>query len=327
MTTSRQSIVVRAPSRLHFGMLSFGRPDVRQFGGVGAMVESPGLVLRVSRAGSFQANGPLAERLRATAERFAKLAGLPALPPFRLELESAPPEHNGLGVGTTVSLAVVYGLRRALELPKLAAGELAKQAGRGRRSAVGSYGFLSGGLIAEAGKLPGESLAPLLARVEIPAAWRFVLIGGQAPTGVSGAKERQAFASLPPVEQDVTEQLSRELQQEMIPALQAANFEQFSRSLYRYGHLAGNCFAPAQGGPFAHPNLDRLVTTIRELGVTGVGQTSWGPTLFALLEDETKAQEFREQIASIAEIRPEQMTIAAPNNRGVQVEGETYEQV
>ena len=40
-----RSAVVTPPSRLHFGLWSLASPAGRQFGGVGAMVERPGLAL------------------------------------------------------------------------------------------------------------------------------------------------------------------------------------------------------------------------------------------------------------------------------------------
>ena len=62
-------VEINAPSRLHCGMLSFGQPAMRQFGGVGAMIDQPGLRLRISPAERFAADGLFSERVRATAEQ------------------------------------------------------------------------------------------------------------------------------------------------------------------------------------------------------------------------------------------------------------------
>src|SRR6516225_692886 len=59
---------VSTPSRLHFGMLSFGQSGVRQFGGVGLMIDEPGIRLKITRADRLECVGPLAER----AEQFAR---------------------------------------------------------------------------------------------------------------------------------------------------------------------------------------------------------------------------------------------------------------
>ena len=42
----------------------------------------------------------------------------------------------------------------------------------------------------------------------------------------------------------------------------------------------GACFASAQGGVFASPQASMIVNELRRLGFVGVGQSSWGPTLY-----------------------------------------------
>src|SRR5262245_35699678 len=90
---------VETPSRLHFGLLAWGPDAPRQFGGVGLMVESPGLLLTAEPSERWAAEGPLAERALSVAQRIAG-------EPVRIRVHRAPPEHVGLGVGTQLSLAV-----------------------------------------------------------------------------------------------------------------------------------------------------------------------------------------------------------------------------
>ena len=54
---------IRTPSRLHFGLLGWGPQVRRQYGGVGLMIESPGVVLRAELAPAWQFKGPLARRV------------------------------------------------------------------------------------------------------------------------------------------------------------------------------------------------------------------------------------------------------------------------
>ena len=68
-------IEIQAPSRLHFGMLSFGQPAVRRFGGVGVMVDQPGTTVRAMRADRFAAAGTDCERAAEFARRVAKSWG------------------------------------------------------------------------------------------------------------------------------------------------------------------------------------------------------------------------------------------------------------
>jgi beta-RFAP synthase len=228
-----------------------------------------------------------------------------------------------LGVGTQLALSVAAALTAWFDRPPLPPAELAQSVGRGRRSAIGTYGFATGGLIVERGRLPGEPISPLECRVPVPDAWRFVLIQPRTDAGLSGAAEQTAFDQLPPVPDEVTAELQDELYLRMLPAVKAADFTQFSDSVYRYGRLAGLCFAPVQGGPYNGPQLSRIVDLVRDLGVSGVGQSSWGPTLFALLPGEEQAQEFKARLTVVLKVQPGdhevQLSLARPNNCGARV--------
>lgn len=315
---STPGVEVVAPSRLHFGMFSFGRSDRRQYGGVGTMVDRPGLRLRITAAGEFAVRGPLAARAQTVAERLAEAWRLDHLPACLIDVEAAPPDHVGLGTGTQLALAVTAGLNAWHGEPPLDAARLAALAGRGDRSAIGTYGFTRGGLLVEAGKLPGEALSPLEHRVELPAAWRFALICPTAERGLSGEAERRAFREMPAVPAETTERLRREVAVELLPAAEAGDFDRFSRSLYRFGREAGSCFAARQGGPFASGPIAELVATMRAAGIEGVGQSSWGPTVFALLRDEDAARQFVETLAR--QVPPDAtITIAPINSAGARV--------
>ncbi len=319
-------VTVTAPSRLHFGMFSFGRGDVRQFGGVGAMIEQPALQLKIEPADRFEVRGPHAARVREIADRVlanlsSQLGGEVALDDLALaiEIQQAPREHAGLGAGTQLALSVTAAILTALRLPTPSTCDLARLAGRGHRSAIGTHGFQDGGLLVEAGKREPDAISPLVARVELPEPWRFVLFTPREPSGISGDVERTAFAMLPPVPLETTERLTREVLLDLLPAAIAADFHQFSRSLHRFNAAAGLLFAAAQGGPFAAGPTSALVDWLRHAGIEGVGQSSWGPTVFALCRDENEAQ----QCAADSQVRwPAQevdITVTAPANRGARI--------
>src|SRR5262245_51106612 len=141
-------ILVHAPSRLHFGLLSLPGPahwpnqlgeavvPARWFGGVGLMVEVPGVRLTAAPAPDWSATGPLAERALVYARRFAQTVPAAQVRPQRLEVERSAPEHAGLGTGTQLGLAVARALAAAWKLDGLDAAELARRIGRGARSAL-----------------------------------------------------------------------------------------------------------------------------------------------------------------------------------------------
>ena len=206
--------------------------------------------------------------------------------PFAVLVERCPAEHIGLGVGTQLGLAVAKALAVAGGRGDTSAVELAAMIGRGERSAIGVHGFDRGGLLIEAGKQPGEAVSPLVERVELPAAWRVVLL---TPPGMGewhGDRERRAFATARGGE---PEALRRLAETGILPAARAGDLEAFGEAVHEFNRRAGEPFAAAQGGPYASPEITNLIAAVRRSGVRGVGQSSWGPTVFAVVGDSDRA--------------------------------------
>ena len=320
VAASRPVVHVTAPSRLHFGLLAFGRREGRQNGGVGVMVDHAAVELRICASEKLETSGPLADRATVFANRWAEFCSMDAEPPCRIEILSAAAEHVGLGVGTQLGLSVAAGLNAFFHLSTSSPAELAISVGRGLRSAVGTYGFAQGGLIVDRGKLPTERIAPMDVCLPMPPEWRFVLIRPRDGSGLWGADEQDAFDRLPPVPREVTAELIDEIRQHMVPAVASAQFDMFSDSVYRYGRVAGMCFAAVQDGPYNGGRLSELVEIVRSLGVAGVGQSSWGPTLFAVLPDEIEAGKFVDRMAERVPRDEVDVYAAAANDGGASVE-------
>ena len=309
---------ITAPSRLHFGLWSLGGVGARQFGGVGAMIEKPALKLTVTEASDFSTAGQCAVLAVDYARRWATFHQR-QLPSCYLTIEQAIPQHAGLGSGTQLALAVAAALNAFAGLPSQTPTELALSVGRGLRSAVGTYGFVFGGLIIEQGKLADEPISPLDCRIDLPDDWRFVLIRPRGLAGLAGGDEADAFAALAAVPPNVTEELIAETRDRLVPAAAAADFPVFARSLYHYGRLSGEIFAARQGGPYNGPIIAALVDEIRSRGWQGVGQSSWGPTVFVIVPSDTDAAKLVADLTRRHGARME-TTIAAPANQGARVE-------
>jgi beta-RFAP synthase len=278
-------IRIQTPSRLHFGLLAWGPHSPRQFGGVGLMIEAPRHVVSAEPAGRWNAEGPLAARARDVALSIATrltAAGI-RLTPCHLRIEHAPAEHVGLGVGTQLSLAVTRALFAVSALPGPTVEELAALTGRGQRSGIGLHGFAHGGLIVDGGRRGSDSAAvpPLIARVAFPPDWAVLVVQPRAWTGLHGSAELRAFADLPPIADRVTDRLCRLVLLGLLPAVQERDLESFGAALTELQQHVGHCFAIAQGGIYARPELEAIVGELRAAGLHGVGQSSWGPTLYA----------------------------------------------
>jgi beta-ribofuranosylaminobenzene 5'-phosphate synthase len=279
------------------------------------MVDKPGLRISIAPATEFSATGPLSSRANAFARRWAEFHRQP-LPACAFSIESAPPEHAGLGTGTQLGLSVAAGLSAWCGLPNQTPRELALSVGRGQRSAVGTYGFVLGGLIVEQGKLPTEPISLLDCRVDLPADWRFVLVRQAGLAGLAGESENDAIAALPAIPAATTDALIAEVRERLVPAAATGDFAAFAASLYCYGHAAGLCFAARQGGAYNGPVLTAQVERIRGLGYPGVGQSSWGPTLYAAVPSQAEAERLLQLLSPAAGGDALDVTIAAPANAG-----------
>jgi predicted sugar kinase len=68
------------------------------------------------------------------------------------------------------------------------------------------------------------------------------------------------------------------------PALLTDDIRAFGAAITEVQRLVGEHFAPYQGGGvYASPTGRRAVELALARGAAGVGQSSWGPTVFALI--------------------------------------------
>ena len=309
-----REIEVRTPSRLHLGMFSFGDEQVRSYGGVGVMVDRPGIHLRMKPATEIAAQGPLADRAIWFAKDAARHWNFTADEGVAIEITSAPREHVGLGSGTQLGLAIAAGLwhlwRRAASDPQeeyfLDRSEVldfADAVARGKRSCVGIHGFTRGGLIVESGRFTGakastslKRLSPMVARVRLPSAWRCVVLAQKDAVGFWGEAERKTFAALPPVPREISAELARIALLEMLPAAGEGSYEGFCDALFSYCTLAGKPFEQASSAlPHAEAIAD-LIELLRELGVRGAAQSSWGPAVMGCCKSLEQAGDVLEQL-------------------------------
>jgi beta-RFAP synthase len=262
----------------------------RRFGGVGLMVERPGVRVTVAAAPAWSAEGPSADRALAFARQFVQtLSADGGYPPQRVVVEQCSREHTGLGTGTQLGLTVARALAAAygLEMP---AAELACRVGRGRRSALGIHGFQSGGFLVEAGQGERPGLAPLVARADFPEAWRVVLVLPRSGQGLHGPPETQVFRDLPPTALARTDAMCRLVLLGMLPALVGGDCRAFGEALYEFNQKAGEFFRAAQGGLYANAAVAERVEFLRGLGVAGAGQSSWGLAVYAVVPEVGRAE-------------------------------------
>src|SRR5690349_16265910 len=291
------SVFVEAPARLHFGVLDLRGALGRRFGGLGAAVPAPSLLIEARRDARLTAEGADAERAAGFARRFLTHHGL--TDGARLIVHRAIPSHSGLGSGTQLALSVARALAELHGLPTDAV-ELAQAVGRGRRSAIGTWTFALGGFIVEGGRRAGaDAIAPLLARFHVPSQWRCVVAVPAGAPGLSGEAEAAAFEQLPPPPEREVERVAHLVLMQLLPALVEADLAGFGAALTEVQRITGAWFAPAQGGVFAPGASEALVRRLDEWGAAGVGQSSWGPAVYGLCGSASDARAIADRAAGL----------------------------
>ena len=315
-----REVEVRTGSRLHFGLLA-SHPDLpRIHGGAGVMIASPGTVLRASLAAKDSVEGPESGRVRDFVEQYrAACPGTGPRSPVRVCIESCIPSHSGWGSGTQLGLAVARALSELFEPGQYSSRALARMTGRGHRSGIGIEGFECGGFLIDAGQqCPGE-LSPCVARRNFPADWSFLLACPRQARGLSGSEERKAFQTLEEIPIAMTDRLSRLLLLAILPAIDSEDFESFSQHLHELGEQVGQHFAQIQGHMIGHPLMRKLYGDLRSSGVTGVGQSSWGPGLWAVFESTEEARQHQTRCESSGDFDEVQFSVTAALNTGAEV--------
>ncbi|MEE9139468.1 MAG: beta-ribofuranosylaminobenzene 5'-phosphate synthase family protein [Alphaproteobacteria bacterium] len=278
---------ISVPARLHLGFLDLHGGLGRRFGSFGITLDGVETRLRVEPADDISAQGPSADRAEDFARRIRGALGIPG--GVRIDIEEAIPEHAGLGSGTQLGLAVcaayagLYGFETS-------AREIAWRLGRGARSGIGIGAFELGGVLLDGGRLTAEDSppAPIISRIEFPSTWRILLILDHRTQGLHGEAEAEAFKTLPPFPVELAAHLCRLVVMVALPALVEANLERFAAAVAELQDTTGDYFTFAQGDRYSSPGVADVLGWLKAQGIVGVGQSSWGPTGFALLDgDET----------------------------------------
>jgi len=303
-------VKVSSPARLHFGILNPSELEGRGYGSVGLAIDRPRTVVEAEPYGEVKAEGLRTE----DAENFArKITSTLGLRGVKLKVLSIAPVHVGLGSSTQLALSIAMATAKAhkLDLDPL---EASIVMGRGTRSGVGTYAFKHGGFIVDGGRGANTSFPPLIFNHPFPEEWSFIVAIPKG-LGLHGGGEAEAFRSLKPPK-ELIYRASYVILLKLIPALLEHDFESFSKWLTELQQIVGSMFSPAQGGVYGKPSQD-AIEALMSLGIKGVGQSSWGPSVYGLVETK-KAEELldeAERALSKAEV-----FLAHPDNVGARVE-------
>lgn len=310
------AVEIVAPARLHLGFLDLGGSLGRRFGSLGLAIDGFATRLRVTRASTPEASGPDAARALDYVARAASV--LRVSPNVRVALAEASPLHAGFGSGTQLALAVATAMAR-LDGVDAGAIELAEALGRGARSGVGVGLFERGGFIVDGGRGSAGGIAPILLRLPFPAAWRLLLVLDPERRGLHGQSEVAVFTALPAFTEALSGRLCREVLLRLLPGIVEQDFAAVSLAIGEMQRALGDYFSGAQRGRYTSPRVGEALAAVAAQGLAGIGQSSWGPTGFALVETAARAQRIAVDLRADARFRALEFRVVAAANRGAEI--------
>jgi beta-RFAP synthase len=286
-----EDIRITTGSRLHFGLLDTAAP----FGGVGVMIDRPTTEVVVSPAEEFSCDHAV-DRVSAIADRLCEQIGEVNRPACRVQVQQRSQPHHGLGTGTQLAMAVAEGLARFIGHDFDGEFLATQIAMRAKRSAVGSHGYFHGGMIFESQRDNSE-INCLQRHIALPTQWRVIVFRPTvAGATVSGTAEQGQFDRLGRSSNSQRQELLCIVVDELLPAAEQADFQKFCDALHRYNYHSGKLFQPVQGGPYSSPAIAELIATLLTCGARGIGQSSWGPSVFCWFDTPQSANAFAKKM-------------------------------
>lgn len=285
---------VSAPSRLHFGLLDLSHATAMRYGGVGVTLSAPRAVIEACPAGKLVISGEAPDHILETVAS-ALMGPLTNELASEVRIVQAPPFHLGFGATTSVVLSAIVAVLACHGRP-VTTEEVILASGRGATSGVGVNGFFHPGLVVDHGRVdvPGEPLMPseraptkfkpagLTTRIPFPAGWPIALIKPQGERALSIDEEIAAFSEISPIAEEDSLRAIALTYHGIIPAVLSSSFRMFRTALHE---LQDTGFKSAEIGLRGN-NVQSLLRRLRSRDEIAAGMSSFGPIVFAVLQNE-----------------------------------------
>ena len=162
----------------------------------------------------------------------------------------------------------------------------------------------------------------MLSRIALPDDWRILVVQDSREQGLAGIDEQGAMAGLGAMPAARAAEICHEVLMHVLPGAAGAEFGSFAVGVSRVQKLLGDHFAPMQGGrAYTSAAVGRLMDWIgASAHSAAIGQSSWGPTGFAIVESQARAEALEHAVRAAALIEPGLvLRTVAPRNRGAEV--------
>jgi len=290
----KTTLRLRTNSRLAFGLIDTNGEIGRVEGGLGLALESPHLELCAMHADGLRIDGPASvsdntrRKFEAMAQHFKENYNVQGID---IRVEETIPGHAGLGSGTQLAMAFGQAINLLYDL-NLTIPEIGRIAQRGGTSGIGCAAFETGGFLADGGHRfggpdgkqvfapsaasTGFTAPPIIFNSKLPSNWRIVLVLPTLGLMTHGDEERALFLKHCPTPAEEAAQAARLAFLKVLPAIMEADLESFGAGLEAMQRLGFKRIQIARQNEAVRAIIDRM----RQLGLRGVGMSSWGPTLF-----------------------------------------------
>lgn len=300
-------------ARLHMGFFDLNGQIGRRFGSVGLSLNALPTHIELNVGEATVQQPPQVDYVNNS--KLAILQHLGITEPVSVRVHQQIPRHSGLGSGTQMALAIGAGINQLFGC-QLSLTEIASIVQRGRRSGIGIGTFAHGGLVLDGGVGPLTKIPPVIAQHAFPEAWRILLIFDKQHIGVHGAAEVHAFNTLQDSRLVATEKISHAILMQALPAIVEQDLAQFGAAIAQLQAYTGDYFAPTQGGRYASKQVAPVLDYLTKQGLSCVGQSSWGPTGFAVFESAALAEQWMQQLKAQFTHADLHWMICSANNAG-----------
>jgi beta-ribofuranosylaminobenzene 5'-phosphate synthase len=289
-------VLVKAPSRLHMGLIDLHGGLLRVDGGIGVALDQPDTLLEARWSPDLSVRGGDPDATRRVEEvSRALLSHLGMQGGASITIHRSPPPHIGLGSGTALALAAIRALCDLYGM-SVPVRDMALMAGRGGTSGIGTGAFSTGGFLVDGGHSFGENgekknflpssfskgtrPPPVIIRHPFPEDWQILLVTPHLPDIMYGRREKDVFQKHCPIPGQEVQEICHQLVMRILPGIADRDLDLFGIGVNRLQDIGFKRVELSLQPPL----IPGLLATLREAGAACAGLSSFGPTVYAIAD-------------------------------------------
>jgi len=281
-------VSVTAPAHLHTGNFDMTGDLGRLYGTVGFAVDRL-LEVEVTKRVDVKSEDEAAYLF---ASRFVDAFDLAGA---EVKVKKTIPKFVGMGYHTTLALSIGTALAKLYNL-NLTTEQIALTMQRGAITSLGVHAFKVGGFIVEGGFRVDQRekmIPPLIFHESVPSNWLFVIAIAKEPQEKivkMRENEDKILRNLKLMPKETSDMLSRIVLVKIIPSIVENDLKSFGEGLTAFNSELGKFWNEYQcGRTYCHPVVEEAIKIMLKRS-TCACQTSWGPTIYGIVDGKTEAE-------------------------------------